>query len=229
MRRTPRPGLRDAGRVSAPHACARAPARIAVACLSLVALLALAQGLAGVPGDRALFDAVHARAAAVPAGLLQGLHAVGYWRGVVPLGALVVAALAASRRWRDMAFAAVALGGGLLLNAALKLAVGRARPPVDTPAVIEATLSFPSGHAQASASLATVLVLLAWRSGARVALAAGGGAFAVAVGLSRVAAGVHYPADVLAGWLLGVGWACAIAALPSFRRGSLGTGWRRRA
>lgn len=181
-------------------------------CLSGVALLALAQDAGGLPVDRILFEGLRAQAASVPAAALQWLHAVGYWQGVVPLGTVLVLALALRRRWRDAAFALLALGGGLLLNAGLKLAIGRARPWVDAPAVIETTLSFPSGHAQASASLACVLVLLSWRSGGRLALAAGAGAFAVAVGLSRIAAGVHYPADVLAGWLLGVGWACAIGA-----------------
>lgn len=213
MRGAPHLDARDAAIAASGRASSqRVLRRIAAACLSGVGVLALAQCVGGVPGDRMLFDAIRAGVATTPA-LLQWLHAVGYWQGVVPLDALVALALSARRRWRDAAFATLALGGGLLLNAALKLAIGRARPVVDAPAVIETTLSFPSGHAQATASLATVLVLLASRAGPRTALAAGLGGFSIAVGLSRIAAGVHYPVDVLAGWLLGVGWACAVRAL----------------
>lgn len=68
--------------------------------------------------------------------------------------------------------------------------------------------SFPSGHSAAAASLALTIVLVAPGLGP-VALAG-----ACIVGASRCYLGVHYPGDVLAGWLLsGVAFAIGLALL----------------
>ena len=76
-----------------------------------------------------------------------------------------VLALLTLRRWREAVFVSIALGGGLLLNRALKLAFARPRPVLDWPVgEVQATFAFPSGHAMATAALATVLTLLVWPS-----------------------------------------------------------------
>ncbi|HET7630334.1 MAG TPA: phosphatase PAP2 family protein [Candidatus Saccharimonadales bacterium] len=60
--------------------------------------------------------------------------------------------------------------------------------------------SFPSDHATAALAMAVGLSLFTrWR-----ALAAGVIVLALLVGLSRVFVGVHYPGDVLAGWLIAI-------------------------
>jgi undecaprenyl-diphosphatase len=73
------------------------------------------------------------------------------------------------------------------------------------------TASFPSGHATLSAVVYLTLgVLLAEATTQRslqvfyIAFAA---LLVVAIGISRVYLGVHYPTDVLAGWSLGTAWA----------------------
>ena len=90
----------------------------------------------------------------------------------------------------------------------VKLLVGRARPVVDDPISHSPGYSFPSGHAFNAAVVATVLVFLLWpllrATGHRVATTLAV-AFALVVGLDRVFLGVHFPSDVLAGWVLGVG------------------------
>lgn len=196
----------------APHP--RALWRVALIAGLVVSALWIAHGLDPVTAweTRAV-----ERLRAVPGGagdaFARALHAAGYWYGVLPVMAVLVAGLALRRRLRDAAFALVALGGGLLLNAGLKLVIARPRPDADDATVLETTLSFPSGHANASAALATALVLLAWPTRARLPVMLAGGCFALAVGVSRVMAGVHHPGDVLAGWALGIGWVCAVRAL----------------
>lgn len=105
---------------------------------------------------------------------------------------------------------------GLLVGAAALLAAGIAglgilaagsavsedRPFVhdsDTTLLIDhgADNSFPSDHSAAAAVVAAVAAL-AWRR--RWALFV---TLAAAVGLARVYAGVHYPGDVAAGWMIG--------------------------
>lgn len=86
--------------------------------------------------------------------------------------------------------------------------VQRARPVVDEPLSHSPGYSFPSGHAFNVAVVATVLVLLLWPilSGpARRVATALAVLVAVVVGVDRMFLGVHFPSDVVAGWILGAG------------------------
>jgi undecaprenyl-diphosphatase len=100
-----------------------------------------------------------------------------------------------------------------------KLAVARPRPDVVWHLIdVPEDSSFPSGHALGSLAVYGSLGLLGGRLVARrrlreVLVLAGVG-LAVLVGLTRPYLGVHYPLDVLAGWvggLLCVGLAQALA------------------
>lgn len=118
-------------------------------------------------------------------------------------------------------------GGGLALNQLLKSLVARPRPTVVPPLDTVHTLSFPSGHAMLSAAIYLSLgVLVARLLGARrervyvLAVAAG---LSVMIGLTRTYLGVHYPTDVLAGWLAGGVWAlaCGVGARALQRHGKV--------
>lgn len=108
--------------------------------------------------------------------------------------------------------AAVALAGSHLVVQLLKRSASRARPAL--PAGIEALVqapdrfSFPSGHAASSLSVAlgAAMLLGPLAGGVLVSLAMG-------VGLSRCYLGVHYPGDVLAGWLLALSGMAAAAGV----------------
>jgi membrane-associated phospholipid phosphatase len=144
----------------------------------------------------------------------------GYSHGVVPFDIAFVLALALLRFRREATFAAVALGGSGLLNLAAKHVFARERPALWDSIAPEATYSFPSGHAMGSATLACVLVLLAWRTRWRWPVFVVAAVFTLAVGLSRVYLGVHYPSDILAGWAAAAAWTAAVFLIV-FR-------WRRR-
>lgn len=91
----------------------------------------------------------------------------------------------------------------------LSLAVDRPRPFAAHPGTIHALVAhaadagFPSDHATAAFAIATTILLAARRWGLLVLLAA------AILALGRVALGVHYPSDVLAG--AGLGAAAALA------------------
>jgi undecaprenyl-diphosphatase len=130
------------------------------------------------------------------------------------LGLVVVAVcgfLALQGLYRNALFVFIASCGGWLLNAALKEAFGRPRPEIVSHLREVMTLSFPSGHAMTSAAIYLTLGALLMRVAQRritrfycmgVAMLA-----TILVGGSRVYLGVHYPTDVLAGWLIGLSWA----------------------
>ena len=134
---------------------------------------------------------------------------------------LMVAAVMGLMRIRgkitEMAMTAVTTLTGSLFALLLKYALGRDRPGV-VPHLREVTTpSFPSGHAMVSAVVFLTLGILATYvvKGRRAKLYCLAWAMVLTflVGLSRIYLGVHYPTDVLAGWLAGFAWAlgCWIA------------------
>jgi undecaprenyl-diphosphatase len=104
-----------------------------------------------------------------------------------------------------------AIGGGTILNNALKYLFERARPDLVAHAVETQTTSFPSGHAMMSAvaylTLGALLARTQKQPAARAYIIAASVLVTVLVGVSRVYLGVHWPSDVLAGWCAGGAWA----------------------
>lgn len=128
---------------------------------------------------------------------------------------------------RNALFIFVASCGGWLLNAGLKELFARPRPSI-VPHLHEVmTLSFPSGHAMTSAAvyltLGALLMRVAKRRLARIYCMAIAMLATFLIGASRVYLGVHYPTDVLAGWLVGMSWAlmCWMAERALERRAGL--------
>jgi undecaprenyl-diphosphatase len=105
--------------------------------------------------------------------------------------------------------AAFATGAALVAGQVLSNLVDRPRPFVIHPERIHlfaqhvADPGFPSDHATAAFAIAVAIFLRNRRWGAAVIL------LAVLLAVGRVAIGVHYPTDVLAGAALGT--ACALA------------------
>jgi membrane-associated phospholipid phosphatase len=146
--------------------------------------------------------------------------------GSAPVYIVLFAAVAGWLVWRRLPrlalFVVVTPVGSSILNALVKLAVDRSRPVLPHPVAHANGMSFPSGHAQ-SATVAAALLLLvflpalrgAWRPVAIVVAVA----FVAAIGFARVALGVHYVSDMLAGYVLGAAWVAAMtAAFSAWRR-----------
>lgn len=100
--------------------------------------------------------------------------------------------------------------GGTLLGEAAKHLFARVRPDAVPHLIDVVTLSFPSAHAmQALVVWCTVAMMLAAeqaRTGVKIYLFAVAGLVSVAVGISRLYFGVHWPTDIIAGWCLGLAW-----------------------
>lgn len=122
---------------------------------------------------------------------------------VLVLVAAVALWRAGSRRLA--VWAVVTTVSGAVLGVLLKQLVQRARPAFPDPVAAAGSFSFPSGHAVGSFLGAAVLLLIALpvlrRAGRAAAWALAVGVVLV-TGFDRIALGVHFVSDVLAGWFV---------------------------
>lgn len=159
------------------------------------------------------------------AGLVSAARVIT-WAGSLwllgPLALIASILLFRAGLYRGALTVALGLLGAAWMADLIKLLVARSRPPVEHLQTVHG-YSFPSGHAtQAAAfwlSLALALRPLPARPWMGALLASACVLIVAAVCLSRVVLGVHYPSDVLAGALLGGGWAvylwrCALTNAP---------------
>ena len=114
------------------------------------------------------------------------------------------------RRWHESLVLVIALAGEVLIFLTVAFIVHRPRPPVFRLDPAPPTSSFPSGHTAAAVVVYGFLAFVIWRYMANRYLAAMLCALLiavpVAVGLSRLYRGAHFPSDVIAGAVLGVVW-----------------------
>jgi undecaprenyl-diphosphatase len=146
--------------------------------------------------------------------VMEGLSIIGSGLFEFPFAILLLIALTARKRAADARWYGAAVLSGWALYAFAKLLVHRPRPHVISRLIHEAGwYSYPSGHAML-APLVLGLGIIAWTArwsspAARRAFLAFAPILALAVGLSRVYLGVHYPSDVIGGLLLGTAWSGA--------------------
>lgn len=136
-------------------------------------------------------------------------------RNLIAIGA--ISALLFLRLKREALLLAATIMGGWAAGSLLKLLVGRPRPDI-VPHLMEVTgHSFPSGHSFNAAvvfiALGLAFAALSRRRAVRWTIIGSAVALSLLIALSRVLLGVHYPSDVLAGWLGGAGWAFLATAL----------------
>jgi len=132
------------------------------------------------------------------------------------IGAVVICIFLYMRRLDYIGLLLLTMVGQGILQYGFKTIFQRQRPEPLFNYVIGDTPSFPSGHALASLCFFGLLAFLFSKhvSGRpkKAAIWASAVAIILIVGLSRISFDVHYPSDVMAGYLAGLIWTSAVAS-----------------
>jgi undecaprenyl-diphosphatase len=183
-------------------------AALVFAALTLAIGFAVSMGV-GKPLDRAILSEVALRSGR-DSGALISLFQWVTWLGDTAQRTTMVVLVAAWLVWKARHRAALVIMVVPILAAVtssvLKEAFARARPDIVPHLDVIGNLAYPSGHASNAMAFFLLMALILptkrvwlWR-GIAVALA-------LLIGTSRVLLGVHWPSDVIGGWLWGTAFA----------------------
>jgi undecaprenyl-diphosphatase len=127
---------------------------------------------------------------------------------MIPTALVFVAWLYRRKRKREALLVLIVLGVATLANEGVKALVARDRPTGPVPGIPGVIYSYPSGHAWEDVMILGMIAVRLWRSAqaavVRIGFAVVATTLALVIGLARVALDVHYPSDILAGYLGGL-------------------------
>ncbi|HEV2569122.1 phosphatase PAP2 family protein [Sphingomonas sp.] len=135
-------------------------------------------------------------------GFWLSLSQFGQSRVVGALAVLAAIALWMNGRGRAAVVLVAVVAVQISTNALLKLLFARSRPDLFEHLDLVNDLSYPSGHSAQNACFYLLLALILHRHTAWV-----GVPLLLLIGTSRVVLGVHWPSDVIGGWMEGVAFA----------------------
>lgn len=165
------------------------------------------------PPDVAILNFIHNNVSSSLSGFFLIITNLGSAIGIVILSTLLITLLLKSKRQVAASVVLVSVAGAAIANLLIKLLFQRDRPSLWQSIVQEQSFSFPSGHAMASSALYFAIVYVAWRTRWRWLAIILGGFLVVLIGFSRLYFGVHYPSDVIAGWLVSFIWVCIVVTI----------------
>jgi membrane protein DedA with SNARE-associated domain len=182
-------------------------ATLAVSLFVLVAyIVVIGRDPGPTPGDMTAIDVVESLRVAWLTDLSKAVTFLGSGAFTWALTLVCAGALAARRRWAEVAVLLVAMTIASVGFHEIKAAVDRPRP--DEGLVDTHGSAFPSGHATHSVLYlwlaVTIVIRLRPGMARKTAVVLTGLVLTIVVGLSRVYLNVHYFSDVSAGWALGV-------------------------
>ena len=146
---------------------------------------------------------------------------------IIPI--IVVVLYAYGKSWKVPLQSAIVLLSSFLLNLGIKWVIGRPRPFADGRLIEASFYSYPSGHSMSATGFYGFLIYLVikyvrnrWLKTGLITLLS---LLIFGIGMSRIYLGVHYPTDVLAGFIAGTFWllVCIIVfrSVNFYRRNSL--------
>lgn len=127
---------------------------------------------------------------------------------VVTIFLITTVWLVLRRHYIDSIRFAIACAGGVVINQEMKLFFAKPRPELWPRLITDLTFSFPSGHAVGSMVVYGFIAYILAKELQRYKgyIYAIVSMLIIAIGLSRLYLGVHYPTDIIAGYGVGLLW-----------------------
>lgn len=160
----------------------------------------------GIIFDVFLMDLIHKSSNELIFILMKLLSFLGSVYLFLTLGLAIIIYMINKRERRYARLLTISIAGSFSLNALLKIIISRTRP-LDYMLIEQSGYSFPSGHSMVSMSFYTTLtyIILSNLEDERIKKLLWIGNFILVglIGFSRIYLGVHWPTDVIAGFILG--------------------------
>lgn len=154
---------------------------------------------------------IHAQTGAKLNLLAETLTRLGSFKTTTPVIAGMALSFFWSKRWNYSLYTVMIFLGAIAISYTGKIIVHRARPHLwELFYQVGSDYSFPSGHAMSSMSLALVLIILTWNSPWRWLTVIFGSLFVLSIAWTRLYLGVHYPSDILGGWMIAIAWSMVV-------------------
>ncbi|MBD2360605.1 phosphatase PAP2 family protein [Anabaena minutissima FACHB-250] len=167
----------------------------------------------GFPWDLQILVMVHSLAQSQLDVFAAILTKFGSFRTILPILSVIVLILLVQSRWRSLTYLLITAAGSATINRTAKEFWHRVRPDLWTSVAPEFDYSFPSGHAMTSMTLIAILVVLTWGSSWRWLTVILGSMYLLAIGWTRLYLGVHFPSDIIAGWMVAIAWAIGVSLI----------------
>ncbi|MBE9006494.1 phosphatase PAP2 family protein [Fortiea sp. LEGE XX443] len=165
----------------------------------------------GFPWDLPILERIHALAQPQLDVFAAILTKFGSFWIVLPILSIITLIVIMQRRWRSLTYLLITAAGSATINRTAKEFWHRVRPHIWESVAPEFDYSFPSGHAMTSMTLIAILVVLTWGSAWRWFTVTFGSVYILAIGWTRLYLGVHFPSDIIAGWMVAIAWAIGVS------------------
>ena len=187
-----------------------------VAALCLVWLGAKVGRGGTTPFDANVRHSIHSVSTPRVTQLLSAATSLGSQAVVIGVSAFSGILMFLKRRRDRALLVVVTMSGAEVLLSILKRHFHRQRPEPFFDTRLPPSYSFPSGHALLSFCCYGLLAALGsayLRGRIRWLIRICAAALILAIGVSRIYLGLHYPTDVIAGYLVAIAWTAVVAAI----------------
>ncbi|WP_138497811.1 phosphatase PAP2 family protein [Nostoc sp. PA-18-2419] len=168
---------------------------------------------ASFPWDVPILLAVHSTANTQLDILAVMLAIIGSPWTAIPIVVAIALILLLQKRWRSLAYVLTVSLGSFIINLIAKEFMHRVRPQLWESIAPESSFAFPSNHAMTSVTLVAILLIFNWASPWRRLVFILSSLYIIAIAWCRLYLGVHFPSDILAGWMVALAWAIGVSLI----------------